>query len=93
MIPQRPVLRATEQDAISIGSRRTLPGSPTSLPCAMSRMTWSTSASGDIFALLTVTRSRSIDQRWQSSTTRMPTSRNCRRSAIVKERRPALVAE
>jgi hypothetical protein len=28
-----------------------------------------------------------------TSTTRMPTSRTYRRSAIVKERRPALVAE
>ena len=39
---------------ISIGSKRTLPGIISSLPCKMSCMTWSTSAAGDIFALLTV---------------------------------------
>ena len=73
---------------ISIGSRRTLPGIISSLPCEMSRMTWSTSAAGDIFALLTVRVAGVSTSGGSTSTTRMPTPRNCRRSASVKERRP-----
>jgi hypothetical protein len=74
---------------ISIGSRRTLPGIISSLPCEMSRMTWSTSAAGDIFALLTVRVAGVSTSGGSTSTTRIPTPRNCRRSASVKEWRPA----
>ena len=78
---------------ISNGSSPTIPGSISSRPRPISRNTRSTSTSGDIFGCRTERVAGVSTSGGITSTTRMPTPRNCRRSAMVKEWSPALVAE